>query len=747
MKKITSLLILLSMFLMPIPKVYAAKIGGTINEVLIPTQSATKSAVLFIPVSSCKLSSSTDYCQFYVDLNGVRVSSVKVTKSTPKINNNKYYQLTFDYSRAKKYNVKKTKEDNQNVIKVTTGSISITTYGYTPKMTKIIGTCNSKANLAKEQGVVLTRKEGTKKVQEFEELINVVNGPAGYDVAAGTGIKYPMYILYTYQGSEFLNYFDYSYREDTILDMYSPYLSERVKNVYRYDSTYNGFRVGYDKTGFQEIPDVVLFTELLLEQLEGKGIVSDVEKGTAGSGYVEIPGSCVTKYKWMNKETVYYNALDDCVEGKTVESGEVSASGVKTCKVNCYCSVKRANGTEYTAWSVTGEIGNECQCKNTVPSGESKSLQKLCADLDSSLKADRQACYNQASNYCNSYNNMWNSYCQPNCSAANKGCPCKFPVSAIESEFNKLKKSCEAAKAKCSKMPTGAYMLEMKTQHTNCTAPGLPIEWSRTKSEVEPISGCSMGFKDVKGACKVVRKSYTQYEYYNGITWVPGDSNAAEWTVDDMSTATDRANIDKIGEVEFCSYYKADKIKVTDQITGLITYELPLAYIERGTGYVYNDDNKTNASNPFIEESGERKLYTDLRADNNANYILRVIGKNIGFNKYSYDLTCSFNLIANGLFTGDKGTGLIIYRPIDPKDPFPRYAPLANWLGKEYLITRTGYGVYTLVPEYEVILTSLDIGSIRSYNALNEYLDYKLNKNEESQFIHKSFINLFRINK
>ncbi|MFA7689104.1 MAG: hypothetical protein WCX96_03345, partial [Bacilli bacterium] len=232
MKKISSLLILLSIFLMPIPKVYAAEIGGTINEVLIPTQSANKSAVLFIPVSSCVLNNNNDYCQFYVDLNGTRVSAIKVTTSTPKINDNKYYQLTFDYSRAKEYDTKKEKEDNQNIIKVTTGSNSITTYGYTPKMTKIIGTCNSKANLAKEQGVVLTRKEGTNKVQEFEELINIVNGPAGYDVAAGTGIIYPMYILYTYQGSEYLDYFDYT--KETTMDMYAPYIPEKINNFYLY---------------------------------------------------------------------------------------------------------------------------------------------------------------------------------------------------------------------------------------------------------------------------------------------------------------------------------------------------------------------------------------------------------------------------------------------------------------------------------------------------------------------------------
>jgi hypothetical protein len=132
----------------------------------VPTQAATKSAVLFIPVSSCALSSDADYCRYNVDLNGVRVSAINVTTSTPKINDNKYYQLTFDYSNAME-------KGRKNNITVTTGSASIATYGFTPEETTIIGTCDTKANLAKEQGVILTRKVGTAKVQEFEELINI----------------------------------------------------------------------------------------------------------------------------------------------------------------------------------------------------------------------------------------------------------------------------------------------------------------------------------------------------------------------------------------------------------------------------------------------------------------------------------------------------------------------------------------------------------------------------------------------
>lgn len=169
-------------------------------------------------------------------------------------------------------------------------------------------------------------------------------------------------------------------------------------------------------------------------------------------------------------------------------------------------------------------------------------------------------------------------------------------------------------------------------------------------------------------------------------------------------------------------------------------FKIIMVILEPGTSDIYDKVHKPTSAT--IE--GGRRLYTNLKADNGTLNI-RILGNNIGMNKYSYDTDCNFNLLANGLF--NSGGGLIVYRPIDPKDPFPRYAPLANWKGKEYLITKLGYGVYTLTPEYQVVLSSFDIGKIRTYNASNKYLDYRLNTKEESEFIHKIFSNLFRIKK
>ncbi len=740
MKKITSLLILLSMFLMPISSVYAAEIGGTINEVLVPTQSATKSAVLYIPVNSCVLGSSSDYCRFYVDLNGTRVSSINVTTSTPKVNKNKYYQLTFDYSNA-------LTKGKKNTVKVTTGSTSIETYGFTPKETSLTGTCGTKANMVEAQGVILTRRVGTKKVEEFEELINIINGPAGYDVAAGTGIEYPMYLFYTYQGKEYLNYFDYD--TEMNLNMYSPYLPDKVNKVYPYNSTYSGYQLGYEKTNFQQVNNVVLFTELLLEQLEGKGIKSDIEKGTAGEGYVEIPGSCVTKYKWRKVEKITYTELEECKEvdsSSPVPDGYARITGVKICRSACHC-VKKTGGSPVATHYYDGSA---CDCFRAKRQDGNTVLGLCLPTMSTADGGSRQKNYSSCISDANDYKTK-------NCDPYLKYQTCtyfswppyvsckwnNYPYFCPQCLYNSCMNTYNSKRQACiNKWGIGAET-QLEPGKVECY-PNSPINWGESIDKYKGSCEYLKNYKIAYGNCKKVTKSYNRYEYYNGSIWVPGDSSYARWTIDNFAGIS---GVEKMAEAEFCSYYKADELEQTDQVTGLITYELPRAYVEKGTGYIYNDDNKNSAVNPFIKDSGERKVYTDLRAVDDKNYTLRIIGRNIGFNKYSYDLSCRFNLLANGLFDGNKGTGLIVYRPIDPKDPFPRYAPLANWLGKEYLITKKGYGVYTLVPEYELTLTSLDISNIRSYNASNKYLDYKLNKKEESDFIHKSFSNLFRIKK
>ncbi len=713
MKKVVTLLILLSMFIISIPKVYAAEVPGTINEVLVPTQKAIKNAVLFIPISSCILNSDYDYCQFYVDLNGNRVSEFKVTRSTPKINNNRYYQIIFDYSRA--YT-----KGKENAIRVTTGSSFIETIGYTSEEKELVGTCNSKANMVKAQGIILTRKVGNNKVERFEELINIINGPDGFDVAAGTGIEFPIYTFYTYQGSEYLDYF--SFNKEMTLDMYSPYMPEKVNKIYPYDSSYGGHKVRYEALEPQEIKDVVLFTEALLEQLEGKGIKSDVEKGTAGEGYVEIPNSCITKYKWRKKETVTYSTLGDCVEtGRNPNAGEKRVKGKKVCNMYCECF-----GSKVIArGSLTS--GTECDCANSANLLGEGTVIGACEKYNDTRSKCRDKAYNEVYKTCKKIKDKY-YFCEY------KRHECYWFPSFTESIYDNCMSIYENRLKLCGELGKMDY----KIGH-NCNV----IEWITTGTidETKLCSGTSL----VYGICKVNKKTYTHYEYYDGVDWIPGDSNYAKYTVENLSGQPD---VEKIGQADFCSYYKPGEISDTSQTTGLINYILPLAYVEKGTGYVYNNDNKTTAKNPFINSNGERKIYTDLKSDDIKNYPLRIIGNKIGFNKYSYSLTCDFNLLANGLFEPKPGQqGLIVYRPIDPKDPFPKYAPLANWQGKEQLITKLGYGVYTINPEYEIHLTSVSIDKIRSYNDTNEYLDYNINEKGESVFIHKMFSNLFRVNK
>jgi DNA polymerase III alpha subunit len=128
---------------------------------------------------------------------------------------------------------------------------------------------------------------------------------------------------------------------------------------------------------------------------------------------------------------------------------------------------------------------------------------------------------------------------------------------------------------------------------------------------------------------------------------------------------------------------------------------------------------------------------------------------NIGFNKYSYDLTCKYNLLANGIFKPGQ-QGPIVYRPIDPTDPFPRYAPLGNWAKEQTLINniiRLGYGVYTLNPEYEITLNANSINAIRGYNASNAcragqkincgYLNYDFTEKKDKNGKQFAYINIY----
>jgi hypothetical protein len=663
---------------MPIPKVYAAEIGGTINEVLIPTQSANKSAVLFIPVSSCVLNNNNDYCQFYVDLNGTRVSAIKVTTSTPKINDNKYYQLTFDYSNA-------LTKGKKNTIKVTTGATSIETYGYTAAESTIKGVCSTLPTLVTKQGKILTRKVGDKAVEEYSELISIINAPGGYDVVAGTGIEFPISIYYTYQGidkdgNSLVDYRSFLNANPNPLAMYVNYLPDKVNLWYPSDNESYQHKIPYQTTYQQIISDQVFlqteedttYTTLYYTDQEA------IDNGLLAVGYKKLESSCRTEYKWKKeKDKKVLKTLNNTNKTyceKTLGGSWKSSTRYYQYPGNPYywCDVKCYPSSFYTP----GVSSKRCSGVNLYQYFSNKYTTACDVKPKDACAAKVSACNSKAGQY--------NCYVATGSQFYGGGAIGVVPQKKYLNQFMIVN--------------VQDYMLKLLQQYY--------CEYEET----------------VK-----------YWVYYIGSgNWNENQAYAI-WTIEDPKDAV------KMSSRQTCKYYRTPDV-LGNQRTELRKYELPETFIEPGNSNIYDKAHKPTGS---IMDGG-RKLYTNLKADNST-LVVRILGNNIGMNKYKYDTTCNFNLLANGLF--DSGNGRIVYRPIDPKDPFPRYAPLSNWKGRETLITKRGYGVYTLTPEYQVILSSLDISNIRSYNSSNKYLDYKLNNKEESEFIHKIFSNLFRIKK
>ncbi len=685
MKKITSLLILLSIFLMPIPKVYAAEIGGTINEVLIPTQSANRNAVLYIPVSSCNLGSSNDFCRFYVDLNGTRVSSINVTTTTPKVNNNNYYQLTFDYSRART-------KGGENTIVVTTGSTSIQTVAYTPKEKTIVGSCGTQSSLVTEQGIILTRRLGTSNVEKYYELISIVNAPGNYDVVAGTGIEFPISIYYTYQGTNkdgvsFIEYDDFI--DNNPLSMYVGYLPDKIKQWYPTDNEAYRYKIPYQNTLKQKLSD-----EIFIQTTNGTEYTTAyytdqeaIDKDLIAAGYKKLEGSCRTEYKWKRTNYTW--------EGKT----DNSITNLDKCK----------------------DLNDDPDIKNAA----------LGSDTTCYQKANKKVTYS----------------CLISCGTSVNGPPYyieSFRRSYSAGNFSVYTSSCDVDTGDCNTI-LGLVKRDNPKKYCSIVSGNYSVIGAGEGSGSKKIScskdnGCSGRVIERKTItfCHYDEKQYFT-EYYIGSGNWSKVKNAGIWTIERPENTYPEENITNIGTRQTCRYYRVPSGDFGYQTTELRKYELPETFIESGTSYIYD---KLHAPSTNVT-SGGRRLYTDLKASNGILNI-RILGNNIGMNKYKYDTSCNYNMLANGLF--NDGGGLIIYRPVDPKDPFPRYAPLANWRGKAYLIRSFG------PIEYQVRLSSADIQDIRNYNSRNPYLDFNFtigkdkngNNIFKSNFIHKNFSKLFK---
>lgn len=683
MKKITSLLVLLSFFLFPVSNVYAAEIPGNVTEVLVPTQWANKSAKLYIPTSSC---GGGNTCPFNIYVNDNLVSYYKVTPQTKVTNTdtNQYYEIPFDFSSARQ-------KGAENKITVASGSTAVETVAYTPKETNLAGGCGTKSTLVTAQDVILTRRVGTNDVEKYYELINIINSPAGYDVVAGTGIEYPVSIYYTYQGTNQSgsSLFDYNeFITDVELSMYTQYLPDKVNLWYPTDNPSYVYKIPYFAN-----PPKILENEVFLQTYDdGKyttGYYTEedaVKWGLIAAGYKKIESSKRTEYQWRRDNYTWEAITDNSITNK-----------------------------------------DTCAALNNDPNNRN-------ASIDSSTT-------------CRQLENGNPTYeCTIGCGTSVSGTfyeAVGFPKLRIKSFTDKYTSSCDVDKSDCDSL-----LKSVQNQYPQFTC---RVEKSIYKPGGEGAGDGSKAISCNKDGCKgrVIEEKtvtfcsydkknwFTEY-YIGGGNWSrnPGD---AVWTIERPENTYEGENITQIGSRETYRYYITPSGNFAYQTTQLIKYELPETYIEKGTSYIYNKEHIPSSNVIY----GGRRLYTDLKASSGP-LTLKIYGKNIGMNKYTYDTTCTYNLIANGLY--DKNN-FILYRPIDPKDPFPKYAPLANWVGKESLITKLGYGVYTKVPEYQIMLTPANTNQIRSYNDTHKYLDYNLNEKEESDFIHKSFSSLFKINK
>ena len=258
--------------------------------------------------------------------------------------------------------------------------------------------------------------------------------------------------------------------------------------------------------------------------------------------------------------------------------------------------------------------------------------------------------------------------------------------------------------------------------------------------------GCSSGFKYdmAKGTYYCVFNVWSQYK--EDMVWTPenlqqdsplfgGIENPAELVKEDERTT--------------CRYYYPTE---GDAKTIKMNYSLPYTYIEEGNGNIYPVDDEMNAPLVYDEDkeeleegeeaiTGERRIYTNLKAADGDSVIISIIGESLGVNKYTYTSDCSYELTENGLFST---SNVIVYRPIDLDDPFPRFSPYPNFVGFDFgeLIGKS----------IIVNLTADTIKSIKEYNQsvldsslTNEcYLDYNLNEEGESDFIHLYFSDIFR---